>query len=413
MGNPNAIEFMKSRHVRLPALLLSGLLQLAPLLRVAATETAAVASPLVAMLRWLAGASAVAGSFHAVSAGTGLTVTGKTTGTNGLTFGGARVSISSFDFGTAKSYSAVGLPPGINLSRLGVFSGRPTAAGIFNADVTGWQKDDLSGFNFANTVQFTIVNQAPVTPVITQPPTPLTVTEGQPASFSAMATGTPAPTFQWLYQNAPITSAISPQFQITKTTLTDAGGYAVIALNSAGSVTSAPVTLTVIPLPKPPVITNQPVSLTVKEGEAATFSVGATGTAPLAYQWTYQSGPIPAATNATLTLANVLAAQSGTYQVKVSNTVTNVLSQVVNLSVTPKVVVGPFNLGPPLVVGGGVSFNLPVVASAAYVVEFRDGLGAANWTLLTNVAPPTANGSAKIIDQVRPGARFYRARSSP
>jgi Ig-like domain CHU_C associated len=44
----------------------------------------------------------------------------------------------------------------------------------------------------------------------------------------------------------------------------------------------------------PPVITNQPQSVTVAQGESATFSVVATGTAPLHYQWAVQGlgGPV-------------------------------------------------------------------------------------------------------------------------
>jgi hypothetical protein len=59
-----------------------------------------------------------------------------------------------------------------------------------------------------------------------------------------------------------------------------------------------------------PVITNQPQSQTAVAGSSATFSVGATGTPPLSYQWRRHTnsisiGLIPDATNATLVLTNV------------------------------------------------------------------------------------------------------------
>ena len=71
-ANPNPSLM---RPARIASLLLSVFLQLAPLVRVAVADTAAVLSPLVALLRWAAGAAAVAGSFHAVSGATGLTMT--------------------------------------------------------------------------------------------------------------------------------------------------------------------------------------------------------------------------------------------------------------------------------------------------------------------------------------------------
>jgi hypothetical protein len=50
-------------------------LQLAPMVRVAVADTTALLSPIMAIIRWAAGAAAVAGSFHAVSGATGMTVT--------------------------------------------------------------------------------------------------------------------------------------------------------------------------------------------------------------------------------------------------------------------------------------------------------------------------------------------------
>ncbi|HTH46430.1 MAG TPA: immunoglobulin domain-containing protein [Candidatus Limnocylindria bacterium] len=403
-----------TRLSRFPALVLSAFLQLAPLLRLASTEATAVASPLVAVLRWMVGAAAVAGSCHAVSGATGLTYTGSKSGTNGVTFAGGRASILSGQYGTAKSYSATSLPNGILMSSQGVFTGTPTKSGIFKTFVTGWENSNKSGNSFtAPAITFTISDPPATLPVITQSPTAQTVTEGQAASFSAAATGTPAPTFQWLFKNAPIANAISAQFQIARTTLNDAGDYAVIASNSAGSVTSAPVTLTIIAATKPVMITNQPVGLTVKEGGTAAFSVGTTGTEPITYQWLFQSGVLANETNATLTLANVSTNQAGLYQVRVANSATNLLSDAVMLTVTPRAVVGPFSLGVLPVQAGQFSFTFPVVAGVAYAVEYRDSLGLAGWSLLTNVPPPAATGSATISDPLGATGRFYQVTATP
>jgi hypothetical protein len=68
----------------------------------------------------------------------------------------------------------------------------------------------------------------------------------------------------------------------------------------------------------PVVITNQPASLTLPAGATATFSVGASGTPPLTYQWYFNgTNAIDNATSATLTLTNVTATQAGGYSVSV------------------------------------------------------------------------------------------------
>ncbi len=61
-----------------------------------------------------------------------------------------------------------------------------------------------------------------------------------------------------------------------------AGSYAVVVTNVAGAETSAVALLTVW---VPPAIMTQPQSTTNVVGTTANFSVTASGTAPLSYQW--------------------------------------------------------------------------------------------------------------------------------
>jgi len=77
-----------------------------------------------------------------------------------------------------------------------------------------------------------------------------------------------------------------------------------------------------------------PESQTVIESSTVTFSVEAAGTAPLAYQWLFNGGPIGGATNSTLELNNVRFGQSGDYSVEVSNGVGTVASSNAVLVVT-------------------------------------------------------------------------------
>jgi endonuclease/exonuclease/phosphatase family metal-dependent hydrolase len=68
-----------------------------------------------------------------------------------------------------------------------------------------------------------------------------------------------------------------------------------------------------------PAIVQQPLSSTAVVGGVAIFSVTATGTDPLRYQWKFNSNPIAAATNATLTLTGLTTNQAGAYSVTITN----------------------------------------------------------------------------------------------
>jgi hypothetical protein len=83
-----------------------------------------------------------------------------------------------------------------------------------------------------------------------------------------------------------------------------------------------------------PVITNQPVSRTVRESGKTAFSVVALGRPPLSYQWWYQGAPLTGATNRTLNLNPVNSGpNNGNYSVVVRNDSGSVTSQVAVLTV--------------------------------------------------------------------------------
>jgi hypothetical protein len=95
-------------------------------------------------------------------------------------------------------------------------------------------------------------------PTISSQPAAVTVTAGETATFTVSATGIPDASYQWLQNgtNAPYTSANAATLTITNAQASDAGTYSVVVSNSAGSVTSASVTLTVI-IPSQPTFDTQ------------------------------------------------------------------------------------------------------------------------------------------------------------
>jgi fibronectin type 3 domain-containing protein len=89
----------------------------------------------------------------------------------------------------------------------------------------------------------------------------------------------------------------------------------------------------VVSNPAPPTITTQPLSKTTNAGGSVTFTVVAAGTSPLSYQWYANTNtPVTGATNAALTLSNVVS--SATYDVVVSNLAGSITSSIVNLTVS-------------------------------------------------------------------------------
>ncbi len=84
-------------------------------------------------------------------------------------------------------------------------------------------------------------------PAITDQPDSQAVNEGDPVSFSVLATN--AVSFQWRKNGSPIGGATSSTFNIASAAPADAGNYTVAVTNSCGVVTSTIATLTVEPAP--------------------------------------------------------------------------------------------------------------------------------------------------------------------
>ena len=183
----------------------------------------------------------------------------------------------------------------VNLNAGGQFSG------VTNATLT------ISSLALTNTTNYEVVvtNSAgmvtsaaamltvlPASPSITTQPASQTNIVGQTNTFTVAAFGVAPLSYQWQVESNGIYVNLNAGGQFsgaTNTTLTisslvfsNSTNYDVVVTNSAGSVTSAPATLTVI---SPPFIITQPSSQTNYATQTASFTVSASGLAPLSYQW--------------------------------------------------------------------------------------------------------------------------------
>jgi pectate lyase/pectin methylesterase-like acyl-CoA thioesterase len=243
-------------------------------------------------------------------------------------------------------------------------------------------------------------------PVIEVQPASQTVSVGQTAVLSVAATGRPAPTYQWQKDAVDVPGATSSALVLANAQLTDAGVYTVVVSNSAGSVTSAAATLTVVTDVDAPAIVTQPADQTVAVGSTATFSVTATGAPVLAYQWSRNGVPLAGATSASLVLSAVQISQAGFYSVAVSNAIGSVASTPALLSVraTPIPVAPTIETQPvdqTAIVGETVTFSVTASGIPTPTYQWsKDGspiTGATGTSLMLTNVQTTDSGVFSVV----------------
>jgi hypothetical protein len=237
-----------------------------------------------------------------------------------------------------------------------------------------------------------------VPPVISTQPANLTVNSGQTATFSVVATGTPAPTYQWRKNGTNISGATGASYSIASAQTSDTGSYTVIITNAAGSATSNAATLTVN---VPPVITTQPANLTVNSGQPATFSLAATGTPIPTFQWKKNGTSISGATNASYTITPAQAADAGSYTVVVTNAAGTATSNaaVLTVNVPPTFTTQP--LTQTVNTGAGLTLTVAASGTGPFTYQWKKNgvviAGATAATYTVSASQPADAGSYTVV----------------
>ena len=160
-----------------------------------------------------------------------------------------------------------------------------------------------------------------------------------------------------------------------------------------------------------PAVTVQPTNVTASVGNSAIFSVTATGSTPLAYQWVKDGLSVSDATNATLTLNTLQTNQAGGYSVVITNAAGSVTSSVVTLTVNR--LVQTITFGP---LAGkrvdDVSFALTATASSGLAVSFSSSTPSVA-TVSGNTVTITGIGSTTITASQAGDATYLAATSVP
>lgn len=221
---------------------------------------------------------------------------------------------------------------------------------------------------FRARISFT-AGEKPVLPVIMTQPVNATVTENTPAKFSVKATGENLK-YQWYISTSDngsywrpwlipsgtiavdFTGLTGDELTFKKTLLKYSGKmkFKCVISNAAGTVETNEVFLYVTgnETPSAPVITKQPASAAVTEGENVTFAVTATGDG-ITYRWYKNGAAIDGATGAAYTFAAALADNGAVFRCEVSNSAGTVKSNEATLTVTEK------NTPKPMLLLGNVS----------------------------------------------------------
>jgi len=156
---------------------------------------------------------------------------------------------------------------------------------------------------------------------IISPPGPIYTTT--PFAISADAYGAGPLTYQWYLDGTLV--GTNATYAEASASLADDGNYEVVVTNLYGSATSAVVALAVNPA-QPPAITQAPAARPVYPGGTGLFTVAASGSPPLSFQWAQNGVNIAGATNATLTITNAGPANAAIYSVGVTNQAGGVVS---------------------------------------------------------------------------------------
>jgi len=278
-------------------------------------------------------------------------------------------------------------------------------------------------------------------PVISLQPTNRSVTEGESASFSILASGALPLTYQWLLNGVPlvngagVSGATTNTLSLINVQAAHIGTYSVVVSNTAGTAVSSPASLTVLTMSEvvgapylnfsvlgqpwlvqngstyvpgttnggarlivsvPASITAQPAGQTVVEGNDVMFTVGTAGSPPLFLQWhlngvaLFDGNSISGVNSNTLVISGVQPVDVGNYSVVVSNAVGFVTSSNAALVVlTP-----PSITTPPaaLTVNEGVPASFTVVAAGTAPLSYqwkRNGTNINNGGSVSGATTPT------------------------
>ncbi len=225
-------------------------------------------------------------------------------------------------------------------------------------------------------------------------PASLVVPDSSPATFQVVASGFPAPVYQWTFNGTNLPGATFSSLTIGSVQLTNLGSYQALISNAYTSINSDTVTLNMSPSLVSPFT-----GATTIWGTGADLTVGAIGSGQLSYQWYFDGNPINGATTSMLNFTSVQFTNGGSYSVVVSSPYGSVSNAPAQVVVEP---VGlALGFSPTLTLSGAVGYT--------YIIQSRANVADTNsWVTLTNL---TLTQPVQLLDRHERG-RIVAVQSS-
>ncbi len=221
---------------------------------------------------------------------------------------------------------------------------------------------------------------------------------GSSVSFGVGLSGSGPFSYEWFFNGTSLPGANTNPLMLNGVSSSQAGKYQVVVANALGSVTSQLATLSVL---VPPSILVDLTNQTVMAGSPLSMGVQAPGTAPLTYQWLFNGVALSEATDNSLVLTNVSSAQSGIYQVAVTNGVgfAQSASATVTVLSPPSIVVDITNQT--VASGSDVTFSLGVSGTTPMTFQWLyNGTSLPGATTNPLVLPKVSTSSAGTYQAV-------------
>ena len=308
-----------------------------------------------------------------------------------------------------------------------------TNATTLNYNFTSAESDNGNQYRayFNNTYGDATSNISLVTvnyaPAITTQPTNQSANDGQTATFTAAATGNPAPSVQWQvntgsgWANVTDGSGDTTDSYTTAAATSGMNGYQYRAIytNGIGSyATSNAVTLTVNSATSAPSITTQPTNQTATAGNTATFTAAASGTPTPTVQWQVNTGSGWAnvtdgsgGTTDSYTTAATTSGMNG-YQYRAvytngigSDATSNAVTLTVNAATSaPSITTQPVNTG--VEAGQTATFSAAATGNPTPTVQWQSSPdGSTGWADIGGATSATLSFTASAGDN----GKYYRA----
>ena len=236
-------------------------------------------------------------------------------------------------------------------------------------------------------------------PSIKTHPKDINASEGSNITFTVDANGSPTLAYQWQKDGVDIPNANSTSYHLTNAQGDANGTYRVVVTNPFDSTTSDDAKLAV---GKAPAFTTHPSTIdNAAVGSAVSFSVVATGSGMISYQWQKDNQNLGDANASTYVISNSSVNSGGDYRAIASNPFGSTISQTAQLTVgyKPEIFSSPVDTN--ATEGGDVTFTVDSNGSGLISYQWQkdniDIPGATFKTLSLQNINTSDSGSYRVV----------------